>query len=856
MIPPEQPQLVNHFIERENYTRNFMRMLKSKTFIQVGDTHGTYGTGKTNMLCNLYFEIKNHSGADLNLHPIWLSLSEFSISFDTPVLSDSLNDVEVLTHSLRNYHQLLLELAQEVMQPSQVDRVRTTNINALKEVLKKECDVKLTADEDSSFSLDVFMKVAKELIEVGTRAQGQKLAESIEVIAERFSKNFANLFNSKTFVTDYILFADDYCWVGDEALGRWFVNDLTRNLNKTTVVISRTREPEQDITRTDWWTLQLTDFTPEEVAFYLEKRLKLDILPDGLAENVYRFSNGHAQTVSLVADLLDYGRDEETQAIRPITFRNTDQGMEGQAQGLVKTLFENVRAKNEALAVALEVGAITRRFDRRLLGFVLGKRIGEPYNVWESDLEEGKEETKKQREAYEAKRNESLDKIQHLLEGYSFTEVYPSLNDYPHYAFHKFLREQMQTVLEQQYTGEVIELHTWIAEYYQALLGDYEDEQEENQQYSRLYRYEDAGWQDIIREWAYHSIHMEDRTEAKLRFALEFFNAFSWWGWFLRFPFCDNLISEWAWSQKDEDLPFLGHIIAFDEGYPRGYFTEKDGKGKWIQVHDSLFALFKELEIDPEHPEAMDDDRKELFVMMSETLAGAYRHHTEPDFAKAEALYHQTIAICQNAGEEMIDTFAYHNCFLADLYLQMKRYDDAVKHGKIAVDAMLQEPEERSEANDYEVASLGLRIMGTGYLRQGDIKNAIRCYQHSSLCAFIFISHPKNLADPYTCQWYIDTTQDITRELHKEWREGIAGIEEGLVAIREFWQPYWDKHDTPAPNLQEATNATNEDLLKAYLFPTDPDSKDKVIEKPDSQYNLDVLEVSDQMHKQLSGSLA
>lgn len=852
MIPPEKPKRVAYFIRRENYTRDFMAMLKGRKE-QFGDTFSPYGAGKTSALCDLYDDIKRGSGG--NFIPIWLSLSEFSIRAETPDMRNNLDELVMMVYGLNSYYNLLVALAQEVMSYTDIERLKRNNNAALKALIRDECGVPLSLDEDEGFTPDVFMKVAKDLTERGSLEQCDKLKRGVEHAARRLSNNFLHIYNSRTFVADYIIFADDYCWIGDEAVGRWFVNELGKRLHQTKLVVSRTRTPEERVDMREWWTLSLTNFTPEEVATYLERRLGVAQLPAGIAENIYRFSAGHAQTVSLVADLLDYGREDENSPLPSLELSHTHSTASEQARELLATIFKNARAKRQELATALEVGAITRRFDRHLLAYVLGKRFGKPYEAWDGDDPDEKESkrTREKREAYLTERNASLDELLHLLEGYSFTEYYPQTNDSPYYTFHKFIRAQMRAILSKQYPQEVGELHEWIADYYTERLENYEEGMFSDQQYAKLYRYEDGGWQGILSEWAYHSVQMPDRQKAKLRFALEFFNAFSWWGWFLRFPFCDSLIREWVWKRDEEDLPFLQRILDFDEGYPRGYFTEKDGKGNWDNVRDSLLALFVELEIDPIAPQDMDDDKKELFIMMCEMLAGAYRHHSTPEYDKAEAIYMQTIPLCQ--ALEMEDTFAYHNCFLGDLYLQMEHYENAIKHGEIAIEAMLKEPEKRSEANDYEVASLGFRIAGTGYLRLGALDKAERAYTLGSLCAYIFISHPKDVADPYTCQWYIDTVKDMAREMQRAWRAGNADVLMLAENIHAYWQPYWEREATPAltrASLQAAFEANDESALRGLIFPADPPTDDKGIEALDHPYNAMVLAIADEMHGMLA----
>src|SRR5574337_1949273 len=109
--------------------------------------------------------------------------------------------------------------------------------------------------------------------------------------------------------------------------------------------------------------------------------------------------------------------------------------------------------------------------------------------------------------------------------------------------------------------------------------------------YGSWYRYEKPAWQALKDAWLYHLAASGGTVGSVLAFLRVYFDAFWWWGYYQRFPFCELLIREWL--QRDVSTTAreaLRQLSTFQESYPAGY--EKRGRQEgWRRVERALIAL-------------------------------------------------------------------------------------------------------------------------------------------------------------------------------------------------------------------------------------------------------------------------
>src|SRR5207249_1529070 len=92
-------------------------------------------------------------------------------------------------------------------------------------------------------------------------------------------------------------------------------------------------------------------------------------------------------------------------------------------------------------------------------------------------------------------------------------------------------------------------LHDRAARYYTTELARTDQKRTQESAYLQWYRYEDAEWQRLIQAWLYHLAHTDERSHARLALARVYFDAFWWWGAYVEFPFCEELLDTWEQTQ-------------------------------------------------------------------------------------------------------------------------------------------------------------------------------------------------------------------------------------------------------------------------------------------------------------------
>ncbi|NJL55118.1 hypothetical protein HC928_07975 [bacterium] len=319
MHPPEKPRNVSYFIDRRNYSRNFLKLLQDDRIIDiVADTEATYGTGKTTILSDLYETVQQAGGH----HPMWLSLNLYSAWYMTPALAEREKaqhdrklrySLPILIQNYISYHRLLVELAGSLHLASDAEAsLNRLSLDRLHAALP-EVGVQVEGTVEQWRKL-LDRPSAGGPPQPGTLSEPQAEA-LIEETVQAITGYVLSRYNDSYGQQRNVLFADDYCWISDQRIGTWVITGLAQQMKNTVLIVSHSENVAPDerldhLLNTETRSIQplfLTNFTPEEVGEYLEKRLPryVDAHPN-LPDAAYYFSEGHAQTVCLLADLLEY----------------------------------------------------------------------------------------------------------------------------------------------------------------------------------------------------------------------------------------------------------------------------------------------------------------------------------------------------------------------------------------------------------------------------------------------------------------------------------------------------------------------------------------------------------------------
>ncbi len=834
MKPPEKPQMAPYFIDRHNYVKTFFHLLDQRSIIQfIGDTYSRYGTGKTTVLSTLYYQI---DAAYPDLKPLWLSLDQVSVHYQNPQLAESntpFTDILIRVQNVIDYRTVLIELAKESL-PHLVNfpgMLETSSFNVIREFFGVERDVNASA-------ADAWKLIVQDVQE--GRRERKTLEAAIDAEVSRLTKEFLGYYNPSLRGGEHaILFADDYCWISDQPIGDWVLNDLTGHMDSTWVIISRTTD-QLNVRQKNRLVenLYLSNFTPEEVASYLHRRLGVEQFPPMMVENVYRFSKGHAQTVSLVADLL-----QTSLAAQPDLLSNLPRWQEGEYEQTIPELLLQLIEDTPTswLCESLWLGIIARRFDADLLYRVLMSSDDhlpaltagllheedledQPVSLTDSDAAaEDPDENEEDEDEEHPLAAEIKERILQAVTRYSFVEQHH--DEYGiYYAFHNNMRDVVNTYLKENRAEQYALLHQKLADAYAEIMAGY-DEQDPSERYVALYRYEDPTWQRTVSEWLYHVSQIHNRQDADLEFLNVYFLAFQWWEYYLPFPFCEHILKHWGWTQAAEaGSPIFELVSRFHEIYPRGFQKDVKDDPRWDEVRTLLEQIADVFDLRLTDPADMTAKQRALRAAILEMYTNSLRFARQPDYEAAESQYREVIQTAVEDGDQYNQS--YMTAYLSDMLLEMGRCEEAYAEAE-TVNTLMDAEGPFDVEKDYEVLTLSYRVMGDACLFQGRYDEVAPLYIRASMCGYAqnyVLMHPP---DPYTVKWYEDTMRLIARYLIQTAQEHavFAEIEAICHAIHAVWDSFWRKNGCTCDESQVALalQGGEIDRLRAYLSPPVPD---------------------------------
>ena len=351
------------------------------------------------------------------------------------------------------------------------------------------------------------------------------------------------------------------------------------------------------------------------------------------------------------------------------------------------------------------------------------------------------------------------------------------------------------------------------------------------QAYLSWYRYEQADWQAVKDAWLHHLAASGDVAASSLAFLRVYLDAFWWWGYYQRFPFCDRLIQEWLMRDVGaEQQRALVALRDFQQAYPAGREKRVDG-ARWRRVEDALRTVRRSVGLDgePAVPDASadsgageSDDARQVrgFIDFFLAEATAYGRHDRP---RALALYtaaHDRFAATGGAWQ------AAWIWFYVGQYLQDE--GDAAGAAVHALRSLAEvdalpaqgEPDPELPANDH-------RLLGDTRLAAGDPGGAARHWRKALCHAFAFQAFPQP-ADTYTTAFYREICERIAGALLALHARDPTGARVLCDDLHAYWAPWWQRHPAAAGAVDPAQALATGDAaaLVAALFPAVPGDDD------------------------------
>ncbi len=371
-----------------------------------------------------------------------------------------------------------------------------------------------------------------------------------------------------------------------------------------------------------------------------------------------------------------------------------------------------------------------------------------------------------------------------------------------HRTFAEYLRSSKITPEHRR------ELHLNATAFYREQLNAMETEfQKHESSYSQWYRYEEDAWTDTMDEWLYHLARAgEDQTVITV-FLRAWFDGFWWWGCFLDFKFCDQLLREW--EQRDispKSRVGLRLLTRFKQAYPKE--TENRYGGDWTEVETVLSGVreqagLADLATLPTHPDA-----RHLRGLTSIFLAEAFRFGHR-DFVGAETLYRDAMQQFAANNDNWDSAWAHYH--RADMLLDAGRPAEAKRLCEAAL------PLGQSE-KDPEVQANLWRVLGDIALAENEYDTAVDAFHQAVFQAYRFQVEPEE-PDLYTICFYKKVAEQVGRSVVGLYDRAPTAALTLAVKLRTAWDCYW--YDKALPELTNDLLKGNATALAGKIFPAD-----------------------------------
>ena len=553
-------------------------------------------------------------------------------------------------------------------------------------------------------------------------------------------------------------------------LGEWFLRLLARLDGAVAVVARRTDGsggpdlPDLPGLRAAQ-VLEVGGLTAEEVSEYLKRRL--DKLGTEIAAAVHGFTGGHALAVGLSADLAsDMRRRGEAVTAASLLGDLSAQLKPGQDDnpetrlGMLVTRLVESAEHDPAIGEGLDSLWVARRFD-----FPLLERL-----VAAAGLADG---------AHLAER----------LVSYSFVErrTPPGRPAEQYYVVHDRVRDPRLRMLKKTTAcpGRLQGLHRAAEEYYRESTDNF------LAGYVGWFRYEDPGWQVLVREWLYYVSQLADnkRDDARLGLAKMFLDAFWWWGNYASFPFCEELLADWAemasTRQDKMDGEWGERLREVYVRWPKGWRIESP-PDDWRAIKEHLIFFLDQ----PEISAAEESDRHMRHVRgLLKVFLGTAERYLDPQSEDVDEHL-----------QEARELFAADDDEWDVAWVSFQRADAALWRGDLEGAVALAGEGWRDltemEDDDFELAANLHRIHADAAWARGERGLSLDLYARAALSAYKF---QVAVGDP-DIPPIDEYTQAFMTEMHERAADRLAALHEAgddqavweaCARIWQFFDHYW-----------------------------------------------------------------
>jgi hypothetical protein len=570
---------------------------------------------------------------------------------------------------------------------------------------------------------------------------------------------------------------DNLHLVADDACRQWLADLCYERLRAVTVVA---RRPAGQALCAAAITYRLRDFTRAEISDYLQLVGGLDQrwVNGQLLDEFMSRTGGTPQAVALLCDELTapvqvaISGALERSSLSAASTANLGQSLAAPARELVAQACQEVLGRD--LPIVMDFLVVLRHVNAKLLFLVLDE-----------------EEVTRDQAGLLAAR----------LAGYSIMTT----SDNAHaesFRLHEGIREHR---LAEMPPDVVRRRHERAEHVYAELVAEQEPEWDPAaaDAFTPMARFESPEFQDLLREWLFHAVHSQGRElsqQTGVRITQIFLEAFWWWGFYLRFPVCEQLLRELdliSADKSDADRQWLADLSTFYRNFRWGYVYNEPGQGQrdWAEVGPAMLGLRRRAGVNPRR--AMDQGRHAINVITEvyRAQAEAFRDPGgDPDvaaalFADARAAIRRSVAAGNNADVWRDAWIVY---FTADMWSSSGRLDEASAALR-ELDA-LADAFDADDLFDRELTSRTASLQGEVYLARGGHAAAIDCCARAALLVYAYhVAQETDTQPPneYTYERHRECIARAQACLAQVREHDPAAWRSGITRMRVLFAPYW-----------------------------------------------------------------
>jgi hypothetical protein len=416
-----------------------------------------------------------------------------------------------------------------------------------------------------------------------------------------------------------------------------------------------------------------------------------------------------------------------------------------------------------------------------------------------------------------------------LLEHLSFIVPFDDDEEAGH-RVHALVRSRRLRQVQHRDPARFQALHSLMENYYHIKLNSFVATWEadlrgkQNARIRAWHRYEDPRWPSLVNAWLYHLARAGgDPAAIRVTFTRLFFDAFWWYGECVPFPFCDQILAEFAnirHAVVSADGEWLRQVRDFYRTYPRGFQPERADPLLWQRSGAALAYLGAHL---PDGTGFRDEQREDLLQcrgLINIYRAEAARFGGAP-LAEIEHHYAAAATAFEEVGDEWCALWVRFGSTAA------LRERDQLDWARTAVPDLQEAIEEQKE---YELRVHLAMMIGDIRWAEKDYRAAMDAYARALAHAYAYQVRQETddqAPSEYTNALYVfvlNRVAECLRALRESVREVEAQVRRHLrvlfaPAVRPAGQPGTDLDQSLSglvPPPPSVTDFTSTDSMYAH----------------------------------------